>query len=130
MGSSKSATAPFHSESVRRVTCTPWRSKICSSRYNGRWSAYLEPTTCANNPGPGRPFDGTRWQDGLHHALLAAPAGVLRSHILPDYKRRRHVVQFLGDVRTDAHLRAVAGRTVPLTGRRHHLDAFAGQIGW
>ena len=56
MGSSKSATAPFHSESVRRVTCTPWRSKICSCRYNGRWSAYLELTTCANNPGPGRPF--------------------------------------------------------------------------
>src|SRR5208282_493836 len=55
-GSSKSATAPFHSESVRRVICTPWRSKICSSRYNGKCSEYLEVTTCANNPGPGRPF--------------------------------------------------------------------------
>ena len=56
MGSSKSATAPFHSESVRRVICTPWRAKICSSRYSGKWSAYLELTTCANKPGPGRPF--------------------------------------------------------------------------
>src|SRR5271169_1253551 len=52
IGASKSATAPFHSERVRRVICTPWRSKICSSRYNGRCSEYLEVTTCANNPGP------------------------------------------------------------------------------
>src|ERR1700682_6003749 len=75
-------------------------------------------------------LDGTRRQDGLHHALLAAPAGVLRSHILPDYERRRYVVQLLGDVRTDAYLRAVAGRAVPLTGRRYYLDALAWQIGW
>src|SRR6267143_1870601 len=126
IGSSKSATAPFHSESVRRVIRTPWRSKICSNRYNGRWSVYLELTTCANNPGPGRPFSmGRGGRTACTTPCWQTATGVLRSHILADHKRRRYVVQFLGDVRTDAYLRGIAVRAVPLTGRRHHLDALA-----
>ena len=34
----------------------PWRGKIRSSRYSGKWSAYLLVMTWANSPGPGRPF--------------------------------------------------------------------------
>jgi hypothetical protein len=69
-------------------------------------------------------------QDGLHYALLAARARVLRSHILADHERGRHVVQLLGGVRADPYLFGVAGRTVPLASRRHYFDAFAWQIGW
>src|SRR5713101_4530100 len=65
-------------------------------------------------------LDGTWRQDGLHHALLAAPTGVLRPHILPDYKRRRYVVQLLRDVRTDANLLGIAVHAMPLTGRRYY----------
>ncbi len=66
----------------------------------------------------------------MHHALLAARTGVLRSHVLADHERRRHVIQLLGGVGSDAYFLGVAGHTVPLTGRGNQLDLFAWQIGW
>lgn len=55
-GLTSSLAASIQAHMVLRARSTPWRSKIFSSRYSGRWSPSLLTITYASSPGPGSPF--------------------------------------------------------------------------
>jgi hypothetical protein len=55
-GVSSLAQEAIQPQSVARDSSTPWRAKMSSSRYSGRWSAYLLVIVWANSPGPGSPL--------------------------------------------------------------------------
>ena len=82
MASNKSALSRTQSHCVVRGICKPWRAKICSSRYNGKWSQYLLVMTYARTPGPGRPFSMGKAGKGAMTTEPSPPLGAYLRRII------------------------------------------------
>jgi hypothetical protein len=55
-GASRSAHLAIQPQSVARDSSTPWRARMSSSRFSGRWSPYLLVIVWTSIPGPDSPL--------------------------------------------------------------------------
>ena len=101
---------PTQSAKVDRLSSSSDRARISAWRYSGRWSAYLDTSTCASRPAPARPrrigrLGGRRLAD-----RLALAAGALGADMAHHPEPARHPVQHLGHILAERPHGAAAGR--------------------
>src|SRR3954452_4970690 len=72
-----------------RERATPYRAKICSCRYNGKWSAHLLTITCAQQAGSGDALFNRLWR--LARSPYRARARILQTSFFDCRERSGNV---------------------------------------